>query len=168
MKRDRTVASGSTIEGGGTILISPSRVPKTGSVTGVRHRSGPGCEERDEYDPDRDGECSRSCGCRARHELAQPGCNFTGLSRQTRDIVGKDLQLLKEVSPEIVRVGVRWEPYGASQRHDGLGCQGSRKLLGVQLEVLEVGGLAQLEGAFWALQAERVGAVLVLEVRAAT
>src|SRR5215813_13383513 len=33
MKRDRTVASGSTIEGGGAMLISPSRVPKTGSGT---------------------------------------------------------------------------------------------------------------------------------------
>ena len=33
MKRDRTVASGSTIEGGGAILISPSRVLETGSGT---------------------------------------------------------------------------------------------------------------------------------------
>src|SRR5262245_38276458 len=36
MKRDRTVASGSTIEGGGAMLISPSRVPKTGSGTLAR------------------------------------------------------------------------------------------------------------------------------------
>jgi hypothetical protein len=36
MKRDRTVASGSTIEGGGAILISPSRVQETGSGTGFR------------------------------------------------------------------------------------------------------------------------------------
>src|SRR5262245_22815926 len=35
MKRDRTVASGSTIEGGGAILISPSRVQETGSGTQV-------------------------------------------------------------------------------------------------------------------------------------
>src|SRR5262249_44702269 len=33
MKRDRPVASGSTIEGGGVMLVSPSRVPKTGSGT---------------------------------------------------------------------------------------------------------------------------------------
>src|SRR5262249_28313392 len=33
MTRDRTVASGSTIEGGGAMLVSPSRVPKTGSGT---------------------------------------------------------------------------------------------------------------------------------------
>src|SRR5215470_9566466 len=34
MTRDRTVASGSTIEGGGAMLVSPSRVPETGSDTG--------------------------------------------------------------------------------------------------------------------------------------
>jgi len=33
MKRDRSVASGSTIEGGGAIVISPSRVRETGSGT---------------------------------------------------------------------------------------------------------------------------------------
>src|SRR5262249_4197916 len=37
MKRDRTVASGSTIEGGGAILISPSRVQETGSGTAPNH-----------------------------------------------------------------------------------------------------------------------------------
>jgi glycosyltransferase involved in cell wall biosynthesis len=35
MKRDRTVASGSTIEGGSAILISPSCVQETGSGTDV-------------------------------------------------------------------------------------------------------------------------------------
>src|SRR5262245_64895718 len=34
MKHDGTVASGSTIAGGGAILISPSRVQETGSGTG--------------------------------------------------------------------------------------------------------------------------------------
>src|SRR5262245_32492932 len=34
MKRDRTMASESTIESGGAILIAPSRVPKTGSDLG--------------------------------------------------------------------------------------------------------------------------------------
>jgi hypothetical protein len=33
MKRDRSVTSGSTIEDGGAILVSPSRVPETGSGT---------------------------------------------------------------------------------------------------------------------------------------
>src|SRR5262249_669268 len=33
MKRNRTVASGSTIEGGGAMLVSPSRVSETGCGT---------------------------------------------------------------------------------------------------------------------------------------
>jgi putative ABC transport system substrate-binding protein len=94
--------------------------------------------------------------------LARPGGNVTGLSRQTRDIVGKDLQLLKEVFPEIVRVGVLGnltEPLNAAMVSDA---KEAAKVLGVQLKILEAGAPSQLEGAFSVLQAERVGAVLVL------
>src|SRR5499433_1666893 len=38
--------------------------------------------------------------------LARPGGNITGLTRLTRDLNGKRLELLKEVVPEISRVGV--------------------------------------------------------------
>ena len=38
--------------------------------------------------------------------LARPGGNITGLTRLTRDLSGKRLELLKEVVPRISRVGV--------------------------------------------------------------
>ena len=38
--------------------------------------------------------------------LARPGGNITGVSRLTRDLRGKRLELLKEVVPRISRVGV--------------------------------------------------------------
>ncbi len=41
--------------------------------------------------------------------LARPGGNITGLTRLTRDLSGKRLELLKEVVPRISRVGVLWE-----------------------------------------------------------
>jgi putative ABC transport system substrate-binding protein len=94
--------------------------------------------------------------------LARPGGNITGLSRETRDLVGKDLQLLKEVLPETVRVGVLGnltEPLNAAMVSDA---KEAAKLLGVQLKIVEAGGPAQLEDAFSALHTERVGAVLVL------
>jgi putative ABC transport system substrate-binding protein len=94
--------------------------------------------------------------------LARPGGNITGLSRETRDLVGKDLQLLKEVLPGTVRVGVLGnltEPLNAAMVSDA---KEAAKLLGVQLKIVEAGGPAQLEGAFSALHIERVGAVLVL------
>jgi len=36
--------------------------------------------------------------------LARPGGNVTGLSRETRDVIGQTLQLLKEALPETARV----------------------------------------------------------------
>ena len=40
--------------------------------------------------------------------LARPGGNITGLTRLTRELSGKRLELLKEVLPAISRVGVLW------------------------------------------------------------
>jgi putative ABC transport system substrate-binding protein len=41
--------------------------------------------------------------------LARPGGNITGLTRLTRELSGKRLELLKEVVPGISRVGVIWD-----------------------------------------------------------
>ena len=41
--------------------------------------------------------------------LARPGGNITGLTRLTRDLSGKRLELLKEAVPKISRVGVLWD-----------------------------------------------------------
>ena len=42
--------------------------------------------------------------------LARPGGNITGTSSQTSEVVGKSLELLKEVIPEIARVAALWNP----------------------------------------------------------
>src|SRR5215468_4673056 len=42
--------------------------------------------------------------------LAHPGGNITGLTRLTRELSGKRLELLTEVVPKISRIGVFWEP----------------------------------------------------------
>jgi putative tryptophan/tyrosine transport system substrate-binding protein len=41
--------------------------------------------------------------------LARPGGNITGLTRLTRELSGKRLELLKEIVPRISRVGVIWD-----------------------------------------------------------
>ena len=43
------------------------------------------------------------------HSLARPSGNITGLTRLTRDLSGKRLELLKEVIPSITRAAVVWE-----------------------------------------------------------
>ena len=40
--------------------------------------------------------------------LARPGGNITGLTRLTRELSGKRLELLNEAVPGISRVGVLW------------------------------------------------------------
>ena len=41
--------------------------------------------------------------------LARPGGNITGISRLTRELSGKRLELLTEVVPGIARVGILWD-----------------------------------------------------------
>jgi putative ABC transport system substrate-binding protein len=48
--------------------------------------------------------------------LARPGGNVTGLSLMAPDLGGKRLELLKEVLPQVSRVGILWNaanPYSA-------------------------------------------------------
>ena len=41
--------------------------------------------------------------------LARPGGNITGVTRLTRDLSGKRLELLTELIPGMSRVGVLWD-----------------------------------------------------------
>ena len=42
--------------------------------------------------------------------LARPGGNVTGLSNVSPDLMGKRLELLKEIAPKVSRVAVLWNP----------------------------------------------------------
>ncbi len=47
--------------------------------------------------------------------LARPGGNITGLSQMALELIGKRLELLKEMVPKLSRVAVLWNPEGRSQ-----------------------------------------------------
>jgi putative ABC transport system substrate-binding protein len=83
--------------------------------------------------------------------LARPGGNITGLSRLTRDLRGKRLELLKEVVPRISRVGVLWDAANAPGQR-GLAFKNyetAARDLKIPLQSLEVSGPnPDLEGAF--------------------
>jgi putative ABC transport system substrate-binding protein len=51
--------------------------------------------------------------------LAHPGGNITGVTRFTRDVSGKRLELLKEVIPEMSRVGVLSDASGVATELKG-------------------------------------------------
>jgi putative tryptophan/tyrosine transport system substrate-binding protein len=93
--------------------------------------------------------------------LARPGGNVTGLSRQSRDLIGKRLQILRETLPETVRVGVLADPTNPLNSLMVADAKEAARALGVQVKIVEAPPTG-LEGGFSTLHTERVGAVLVV------
>jgi putative ABC transport system substrate-binding protein len=101
--------------------------------------------------------------------LAKPGSNVTGLSNVTNDLVGKWLDLLKQVAPGVGRVAVLLKPdsmpEGAKEvRLKELAVSG--QALGVWLEVVEARGPADLDTAFSNMSAKGVAGLVVLSTPA--
>ena len=94
--------------------------------------------------------------------LARPGGNVTGLSRESRDLIGKNLQLLKEILPDITRVGVLANPADPLKPAMVADAEKAARSLGVQLKVVEASAPTALEGAFSAMHTDKVGAMLVV------
>ena len=93
--------------------------------------------------------------------LARPGGNITGLTNLTSELVGKRLELLKEVIPQLSRVAVLWtpsQPESMTWRRTEVAAQS----LGVQLQAAEIRERDDLELAFVAIKRERAEALLML------
>src|SRR5262249_46793587 len=80
--------------------------------------------------------------------LSRPGGNVTGLSLYSEAVIGKRLQLLKEVVPGLARVGVLRNPLNPGHPILWKDTQVAAHGLGVALEALEVHGPEDFEAAF--------------------
>jgi ABC-type uncharacterized transport system substrate-binding protein len=94
--------------------------------------------------------------------LATPGKNVTGLSTVGPELVGKRLQLLKEMIPGISRVAVLSNPTDTAQAVLLREAQVAARSLKVQLQVLEARAPSDLSGAFSTMTKERAGGVIIL------
>ena len=102
--------------------------------------------------------------------LAQPGGNITGLTNLTSERVGKRLELLKEVIPQLSRVAVLWTPCweclpGNTSSNPSTiwrRTEVAAQSLGVQIQAAEIRERDDLESAFVAIKRERVEALLIL------
>ncbi len=95
--------------------------------------------------------------------LARPGGNITGLtSRVGPEIVGKQLELLKEAVPKVSRVGVLWNPLSLDGRTFLREAEAAARSLGLQLHVVEARGPGDFDGAFSTMVRGRVNAVFVV------
>jgi putative ABC transport system substrate-binding protein len=94
--------------------------------------------------------------------LAHPGGNVTGLTMiASRDLAGKQLELLKEVVPKAARIAFLFDPANPGSLLTQKEPEASARTLGVELRFTEVRSENDLEGAFTKIAKERVGALLV-------
>ena len=93
--------------------------------------------------------------------LARPGGNITGLSMMAPELIGIQMQLLKELVPTVSRVALLWNPTNASNASQLRHAQDVARALEVRLQPLEARGPSEIESAFAAMTRERADAVIV-------
>jgi ABC-type uncharacterized transport system substrate-binding protein len=95
--------------------------------------------------------------------LAGPGGNVTGTSLMAPDLAGKRLELLTELLPGISRVAVLWN---AANPYSALVCKktvGAARILGIELQSLEVRAPADFDGALEAATGQHAAALITVE-----
>jgi len=96
--------------------------------------------------------------------FARPGGNVTGLSFFNPELLGKSLELLKQAAPAARRVAVLWQPTGfAEQQGKALlkAAEVAAHALGVRLQIVEVRGPDDFDGAFAEMTRARADALMV-------
>jgi putative ABC transport system substrate-binding protein len=94
--------------------------------------------------------------------LARPGGNITGITNISADMIGKLLELLKEVVPGVTRVAALRNPSNPVSAPQLAWTQSAARALGVQLQVIEVQDPKEFESGFAAMTRERADALIVL------
>lgn len=97
--------------------------------------------------------------------LGRPGGNVTGLANLSPELVGKRLELLKEVLPGVSRIAILWQPGSGMEGTDRAtlkDAEAAARALSVQLRVVDARGPAELDQAFAKIASEHASALLVL------
>jgi putative tryptophan/tyrosine transport system substrate-binding protein len=94
--------------------------------------------------------------------FARPGGNVTGLASLDPTLLGKQLEILKDVLPTISRVAILWNPANPGNALAVKAADGVAQALGVQVHLVEARGPDAFDGAFAAMTRARDGALLVL------
>jgi putative tryptophan/tyrosine transport system substrate-binding protein len=94
--------------------------------------------------------------------LARPGGNVTGTSMMAPDLVGKQLEVLKDVVANVSRVAVLWNPANPGSAPQLRQAEAAAGALGVGLQPFEARTPQQIDNAFAAMTKEKTGALLIL------
>ena len=93
--------------------------------------------------------------------LARPGRNVTGLSNISPELSGKRLELLREAFPSLSRVAALWNPDVRGAVFDYKETERAARLMGLQLQSVEVSRADDLDRAFSAVTKQRAQALLL-------
>jgi putative tryptophan/tyrosine transport system substrate-binding protein len=93
--------------------------------------------------------------------LARPGGNITGLTSTGSELIGKRLEVLKEIIPKLSRVGFLWSPTSPVAADNLKETQPVARSLRVEILSLEVKRPDDIEMAFQAATNKRAEALLV-------
>jgi ABC-type uncharacterized transport system substrate-binding protein len=96
------------------------------------------------------------------NSLARPGGNVTGLAADAGgEILGKRFELLKEMLPDLSRLGIMWNPDVAVNRSRQAAMTETARTLGLTTIPVEVRGVDTLEQAFATMTKERAQAFVL-------
>jgi putative tryptophan/tyrosine transport system substrate-binding protein len=94
--------------------------------------------------------------------LAHPGGNITGLCQQHPELSTKQLDLLKQIAPNISRVAVLWNAANPAKQADWRELEPAARTLAVVLRSVEVRRPEDFDGAFAAISEQHPDAMLTL------
>jgi putative ABC transport system substrate-binding protein len=94
--------------------------------------------------------------------FSRPGGNVTGLTLQAPELSGKRLELLKEAAPKTSSVAVIWNASSPANTGFLRETEDAARLLGLQLQSVEVRSPADLDEAFKAVARARADALITL------
>jgi putative ABC transport system substrate-binding protein len=94
--------------------------------------------------------------------LARPGGNITGPTLSSEQLMGKGLELLREVVPNVTRMAVLWNPTNPGNTPQLREAEAAAAASGVRLLPVEARAPAEIDRVFVAMARERAGALLVL------
>jgi putative ABC transport system substrate-binding protein len=96
-------------------------------------------------------------------ELARPGGNVTGTSSMTAEVVGKQLELLKETVPKVSRVAALWNPANTVfQKLQLKETESAAAALRLRLRIVEARSADEINRAFASMATIGTKALLVL------
>ena len=93
--------------------------------------------------------------------FARPGGNFTGISLLSLELVGKRMELLKEIIPSLRRIAVLANPEHPGEPGELRASREAARRLGVAIEYFQVRSMADLEAILPAVLKSRSEAIVL-------